>query len=122
MNIFIEHRQKILSREEKEDIEQHTATVFARLSHGIDSINISVTDVNGPKGGDDKQCTVVVNSQLNQPIIVNDTKASAPQAIRTALQRANHALVRKWKRQQLISRTTKPALHTVDPGTTRDAL
>ncbi len=105
MKIHIQHRQNILSPEEKVDIEQHAATIFARLSHRINIINISVNDVNGPKGGEDKQCTVVINSHLTNPIVVNDTKADAPLAIRTALQRANRALLRKWKRQQLLSKT-----------------
>ncbi|WP_086933573.1 hypothetical protein [Agarilytica rhodophyticola] len=104
MKISVESTNVDLNREEKDRIEQQAQLLFSRIRNVIDTIKISLSDDNGPKGGIDKQCVVVVNGKLDAPIVIKDTQLSAQMATKNALQRANHAFLRKWKRKQLLSK------------------
>jgi len=107
MIITIEATNLELEKSEKKWIKEHVNNLFSRVSSVVDSVKISISDANGPKGGVDKQCTVVINGKVSAPIVVKDKNLSTLQALRSALQRANQVLLRKWKRKKLSPKNAR---------------
>ena len=68
---------------------------LGRFGGRIRSLTVRVADLNGPRGGVDKQCRVAI--QLDAPrrvIVIEDTDASAAAAIDRAADRAARAVAR----------------------------
>lgn len=68
---------------------------LGRFGARVESLTIRLLDLNGPKGGIDKQCLVAV--RLNRPrclIVIEDTNADAATAIDRAAGRAARAVAR----------------------------
>jgi putative sigma-54 modulation protein len=80
---------------------------LSRMQEHIMSIDVHLADINGPKGGIDKQCKVLIHSKNITSITIRDTKDNLYEAIDHAINRASHSLVRKITRVQKLSRITR---------------
>jgi len=89
-----------LSSENQQHIKQKADRMFEKVCDSIQAIKVTVDDINGPKGGKDKHCRVVIFSKGMPDIIVTDHKASVMSAVSFALSRAKTTLVRKVKKKQ----------------------
>ena len=98
MKISITARHVKIDARLREKIERRCAFAFSRTKHIIDSIVITLADVNGPKGGEDKLCKVVVRSNELPPVIIKDNQSSLHIAAESALTRAGRRV------QQAIAR------------------
>ena len=68
---------------------------LGRFAGRVRSLDIRLTDLNGPKGGVDKQCVIAVRLERRpEEIIVRDRDASAPVAIGRAAERVSRAVAR----------------------------
>ena len=61
------------SRTAKDDFADLILSAVERFQSRIRFVNISVRDINGPKGGIDKQCRCVVHLKRMAPIVIEDT-------------------------------------------------
>jgi hypothetical protein len=62
--------------------------VLGRLSRRIRRVRVHVFDVNGPRGGIDKLCRLVVETHGRRPLVINHADASVRGAVRQAARRA----------------------------------
>lgn len=60
----------------QQDIEDLLLESFQRYDRYIRRVNVVVTDINGPKGGVDKQCRCVVHLKRMAPIVIQDSDHS----------------------------------------------
>lgn len=79
-------------------IKEKTKKIFSRVRDNIMSVKLTIDDVNGPKGGVDKKCTVVVYCRGLPNIVVTNNEQSVVKAVNTALNRARNTLIKKLKR------------------------
>lgn len=78
-------------------IERITKTL-ARLAHRVTSVDVRLTDENGPRGGIDKQCRVSVAAS-GLGLVTTSAKHENPRvAVRLATDRARRTLLTKLKR------------------------
>ncbi|MBY0497248.1 MAG: HPF/RaiA family ribosome-associated protein [Cyanobacteria bacterium] len=71
------------------------AAALGRFTSRVRSLRVHVTDVNGPKGGEDKRCVVEVH--LRQPArttVIEDVDSCAEAAVSRAAERAGRAVAR----------------------------
>ena len=61
----------------------------------VERLVIRLKDLNGPKGGEDKQCSVEIKLAHCDPIVVSKTSTDAYASIRKALSRASRIAVRR---------------------------
>jgi putative sigma-54 modulation protein len=61
---------------------------------------VTIDDVNGPKGGKDKHCRVVIYSKGMPDIVITDNQTSVMSSVNIALSRAKLSFLKKVKRQQ----------------------
>ena len=73
---------------------------LSRFGHEISSVLVRISDVNGPKGGVDKQCQVSVRGRRLSDVIVDDLSGDAHSAIDMAVERVSHAVARDLERMR----------------------
>lgn len=81
-------------------IHRRISFAFSNVKHEINSASITVADVNGPKGGLDKQCRVVIKANGISDVVVSEKQSSIYHAIDRCLARARQNLARRLKRRR----------------------
>ncbi|WDE08497.1 hypothetical protein SG34_031740 [Thalassomonas viridans] len=81
-------------------IKQKARKVFSRVSDNIMAVKLTLDDVNGPKGGRDKKCMVIVHCHGMPSVVASNNEQSIIGAVNLALTKAHTALVKKIKRSQ----------------------
>ncbi|QDU05494.1 hypothetical protein V6x_52310 [Gimesia chilikensis] len=95
---------KDCSSRAREFIETQWMNAVERVEDWIKAVSISLTDLNGPRGGLGKRCCIVVHSRTGSPIIVKETHEKATIAFRNAIKRTAHSLKRKVARKREYKR------------------
>ncbi len=108
MNIDIRVRNMDGNAELSNYIEHRLSFAFARNHHEIEYGTITLSDVNGCKGGIDKQCQIVLTPSGLRPIVITERRESLRQAIDRCLYRAGHCLHRKLKRRHVRLKRPRP--------------
>ncbi len=75
---------------------------FARLDHDIVSVDVYLKDLNGPKGGVDKQALVCARLRNRQVVTVTTTHEDLYAAIIRGVQRTKRAVRRRLRRARHI--------------------
>lgn len=86
--------------------EQRVRFVLRRLKGEVQQARVSVRDINGHRGGVDKECQITLQTDGHGTVVVVSRSAKAGQALNDALQRATQALVRTWQRRRRAQRKT----------------
>ena len=60
MRILLKSKTLPLSGSFRQNLESRLKRMYRKASDSIHSISVSFADVNGPKGGRDKQCKLIV--------------------------------------------------------------
>ena len=95
MNIDIQARGFELT----DGMRKHT---YRRLKFATDwaldevrTIKVRLSDVNGPRGGEDKRCLIQIPLAKKQQIVIHDTEADLYIAIDKAINRAEQLLAKR---------------------------
>ncbi len=92
-----------------QDFEDVLSSSLQRFRHRLKQIHFYLEDVNGPRGGVDKQCRCVLRLRRMAPIVIQDKDASTQSLLYRVANRAAHALSkqadRKVKRGRQIRRS-----------------
>lgn len=94
MQFDIEARQFSLTPSLRQHIESQLRTKFTRFREKIGRVVVRVGDVNGPRGGIDKRCRLLVRTFGFKDIVINDKDSNLYAAIDRAAERAGRALHR----------------------------
>lgn len=94
------------------------------LNHGDDHITrviVRLSDINGPRGGDDKRCLIEVRLKAAPAVVIEDTEADLYVAIDRAAERAGRSLARRLARQRefapnLTDNSDRAAQIDIQPG------
>lgn len=89
-----------LSNDNLSSIKQKARRMFNAISDSIQIMKITLNDINGPKGGKDKHCRIVIHTKGMPDIVITDNQTSVMSAVNAALARARTTLLRKVKRKQ----------------------
>lgn len=87
-----------------ESLRDFTAKRLAySLSHGttrIKRVVVRLSDINGPKGGDDKRCHLELRLSGLPEIVIEETQSDLYAAVSRATERAGRTLARRIDQQQ----------------------
>ena len=70
MQINIKGRQVQLQDETIKNMKRRLLFSLSRFGHAIQGVTVQLTDINGPKGGHDKECLIVVKLQKGGKVVV----------------------------------------------------
>jgi len=108
---------------ETEQLESHIKRrlgfALARISDELTSVLIRLDDLNGPRGGIDKRCHVLLRGPKIGEVVVEETDVSLGPAIDRALSLAGRSVVRALDRAR---RDRGSRLHVRSQRRTPDAL
>lgn len=104
MRISIDDRQGKLTEEAQELADRRLRFALSRFDSRIERLSMVIADVNGPRGGNDKLCTVTVALRGLPDVRVTAEHSSVEAAIGHAADRAGRAVTRAIERQQELDR------------------
>ena len=106
MNVLIESSRSGEPQAWRQQVEQRVRAVLHRLQGQVQQARISLRDINGPRGGVDKQCQIMLTTAGYGQLVIVSRADDAQGALNQALQRATHSLARLWQRKR---RPARPA-------------
>ncbi len=98
MEVHTLDRNVGITPDQKENIERRLQFAFDRFSSHIRTVDVSLSDVNGPKGGDDLQCRMKIVLHGKGDIIVEGKGVSVEAIISETADRAALAVSRRVDR------------------------
>lgn len=89
-----------------EVVQRRVNMKFSRFADIIRDVTITLKDLNGPRGGVDTSCSIVVRLKQAQPVVIEERSDKVKQAFMRAIERAGRTLARQARRR---SEDHKPA-------------
>jgi ribosome-associated translation inhibitor RaiA len=83
--------------------------VLRRLTWLVPRARVQLADVNGPRGGVDKQCRVELKTAHAGTVVITAMARDWQAALDTALARSARTLVRVWRRNHQTLRPARAA-------------
>lgn len=81
-------------------VRRQVGDALAAAAGQIRAVELHLADINGRKGGADKQCHLVLHLTGQAPLVVHDVRSELHAAIASALKRARHSLGRRLGRRR----------------------
>lgn len=98
MQIEIHARDFVLTDGLREAVERRLRFALGRFDERPLRVTVRLSDINGPRGGEDKHCAIRVRVGGLPDIVVEDTEADLYAAVNRATERVARALRRKLQR------------------------
>ena len=90
--------------------ERRVRFVLRRLGWLVPSAEVSMSDVNGPRGGVDKRCQVELKTGGAGPVVITAVARDWRSALDSALGRAARMVMRLWRKGKDTQRSKVRAL------------
>lgn len=88
-------------------VERRFAVTLRRFAHRVRRLRIFVADLNGPRGGVDKRCRILVEVEPSGSLVVEETDVHVYEAIDRAADRLRRRIRRALKRRQALRRAKR---------------
>lgn len=96
------HIEKSFPSQVRETTLERVTEKLDRFADQIQEVSIAIRDLNGPKGGVDIQCRVLVTCEMTGETIIEETAENVGGALNGALDRTVRTLAKK--RDQVIKK------------------
>lgn len=103
MKLALRIRHVDLSPQTREKIIERVSLALARISPWLRRVDISVSDINGPKGGADKQCRLRIRGRGIPSVVIEHVGMDTLSTIGVAAERAEQVIVRKMARRRTFA-------------------
>ena len=110
MRIEIQARKLSLSRKLRRQTETRIRAALTRFDERILRVSLWLSDVNGPKGGSDKNCQLQIVMPGKPDVVIDETRDNLYLAINRAIERAGQTVVRKLDRRRARARRPVPTM------------
>ena len=99
MQIDIQTFRLALAPEHREQIRRRASFALSRLQTRIERVEVRLSDINGARGGVDKQCRVMVTMTQGPAAVVEDLDADLPTLIDRVIARAGRVAAKRVERE-----------------------
>lgn len=103
MRLLIQTQGLLLSRQDRDEIRTRIHQAFARFGHKTLGASLHLQDINGPRGGQDKNCHLVVELE-DTTAVITDRGSDLKSVVNRAVHRAVQTLRRQLQHQQMSTR------------------
>jgi putative sigma-54 modulation protein len=100
MHVEIRATNFRLRHADRADIERRLQFALGRFDRRIVQVTLVLADVNGPRGGDDKQCRLLVRLAHSGKVTIEERQANVSFAVALAADRAGRAVSRRLNRRR----------------------
>ena len=94
-------RDNCLTPESSAYAKRRLLFALSRFDSRITSVVLTVEDTNGPRGGVDKRCQLLLKLKRSQDIIVSDIDEDIGKCIARVADRAGRAVTRQLKKKRI---------------------
>jgi putative sigma-54 modulation protein len=84
---------------------------LSRFGHDLHAVVVRISDINGPKGGVDKQCRITVRGPIWDTLTLDELSRDVYAAVDLAIERTAHTVAREIERARSLRARTP-----VSPG------
>jgi putative sigma-54 modulation protein len=102
MQIQINTSQFALTDGIRNHIEQKVGFALSWSQDALTKIHFRLADINGPRGGADKSCQILLVLKGKKELVIEDVQTDLYQAIDRAIERASRTLSRQLARNREI--------------------
>jgi len=110
MQIDIQARKFSLTNALRSHAERRLRFALTCYEEHIQRVVMRLSDINGPRGGEDKRCHLQVVLAGLPDVVIEDIEADLYVAIDRATDRAGRTVARKIDRQQTLLRQGRPLI------------
>lgn len=110
MRLLIQTQGLLLSRQDRDEIRARIHNAFARFGHKTLGASLRLQDINGPRGGQDKNCHLVVELE-DTTAVITDRGSDLKSVVNRAVHRAVQTLRRQLQHQQMSTRQAVSLRH-----------
>lgn len=108
MRLEIRRKGVSIAASMREYVADHLTTALDRFAQQIGLVKVWLSDVNGPRGGVDKQCLIAVHLAGGKTIRAGHADTRFTAAINLATDRVAYAVGRALKRRRDRTARTRP--------------
>jgi hypothetical protein len=99
-----------LTHEQRDVLNQKADFAFDRFHDKLASVDVLLEDINGPRGGDDKRCRVILRLHHEPTVILEERGVAAISVGLIAIERAARRIAEKRPRGKDRRAATPPKL------------
>ena len=103
MHMTIQANGFVLTTALKVYTEKRLLTALGWAGRHLGELHVSLSDINGPRGGIDKRCRILVQISGGKGVVIEDTAADLYHAIDRAAERVDRAVVRRIEQMRGFS-------------------
>jgi ribosome-associated translation inhibitor RaiA len=85
----------------KQRVSKRIGMILGNTAHPITSVDVRLSDINGPKGGVDKKCQIHIQLSGHPSVVITDIQHDLYYAIDRAASRAMRTVRRRLSQKQL---------------------
>lgn len=100
MKLTIRTRHLLVTPATQDEIRRRIYAAFGRITPWIRTVDLTLTDINGPKGGADKQCRLRIRGRGMSGIVVEHVGIDTLATVSSAAERAEQVVLRKVARRR----------------------
>jgi putative sigma-54 modulation protein len=115
MKIKVQTRHLALTSELKEYVKRRILFALDSRFDKIKRVIVTLSDINGPKGGEDMRCQVLVKLDGQKDIVIDDKQAHLRSAIDKAADKASRTVTKRIERLQHKATRINSALRRMAP-------
>jgi len=101
MEIRLSDKHALLAGSASDRTDLKVRSAFAKFGEKIQRVELTVDDVNGPKGGVDKECRVIVRLRKMEDVVVTAKDESLSKAVSQAIKRADRTVARQIQKRSI---------------------
>mgnify|MGYP000663423312 CR=1 FL=1 len=116
MKVLIHSSNVTLSKKARQFIQRKISSTLQRFDSGVKQVDLYLKDVNGPKGGIDKECTINIQADDRKQVVVSGKAGSIFSVVKQCAVKAKLLLAKRTKRKTAQRR--KPIALAYDDGLT----
>jgi putative sigma-54 modulation protein len=103
MKLTIRTRHLMLTPETHEEIHRRIYLAFSRINAWVRAVDITLCDINGPKGGPDKHCRLRARGPGFSAVVVEHVGIETLPTVSLVLERAEQVVLRKVARRRSLA-------------------
>jgi ribosome-associated translation inhibitor RaiA len=88
-------------------VERQAVHHLSRFGHEVQAVEVRMRDVNGPRGGEDMECTVIAKGSRIRSAAISELSGDMYQSVATAIARLARTVARSLER----ARSFHPVQH-----------
>ncbi len=115
MNIEIQTRHFMLTEGIHDHVQRRLRFALSNRFQQIKRVIVRLSDINGPKGGNDKRCHIHITLPRQADVVIEDVQSDLYRAVDRAADRASRTISRRLSRLRRRGRGSRGARHLPPP-------